>query len=183
MAIDLKHAWGHKMNFLLLLKPLNKMERHILLLSVAFMSLQDFLNEWMWSPPWTLSILIVVLHADLFSGIALSLKNGEGFSTKKFASWLFTVVAFLFLLGVTYNMPKINDALGWPAISPILAVISKCFYLLILLNTILSAFKNLVLVGALKGQIALLAIKYIDTYKNKAGEALIKTINSVKEEK
>jgi hypothetical protein len=40
-----------------------------------------------------------------------------------------------------------------------------------------------VLVGALKGQIALLAIKYIDTYKNKAGEALIKTINSVKEEK
>lgn len=183
MAINLKKAWCHKMKVVSLLTPLNSMERTTLLASVVFISFQDFLNEWIWHPAWMLGLLLAVLHADLFTGIALSLRRGEGFSTDKFTTWCFTVVGFLFLLGVMYNMPKVNTELGlFPIISPILEVISRCFYLMLLLNPILSALKNLVLAKAITGPIALWAIKYIDTYKNKAEDLLIASITKVRPE-
>jgi hypothetical protein len=183
MAIYLNKAWGHKMKVIGLLTPLNKMERMTLLFSVLFVSLQDFLNEWIWHPTWMLGLLLVVLFADLCTGIALSLRRGEGISTRKFTTWCFTVAGFIFLLGVMYNMPRVNTELGlFPMVSPILSVISRCFYLMFLLNPILSAMKNLVLVGALKGPLALFAIKYIDTYKNKAEDLLLTSIKKISPE-
>lgn len=183
MAINLKKAWCHKMNFLIILTPLTSMERLTLLLSVTFLSLQDFLNEWLWSPTWMIVMLLVVLHADLVTGIALSLRRKEGFSTNKFTTWMFTVAGFLFLLGFMYSMPKVNTELGlFPGFSPVLAVIAKCFYLLMLINPALSSIKNLVLVGALKGPLALYAVKYIDTYKNKHEDLILKSLGKLNPE-
>lgn len=161
------------------LSNLTLMERNFALLIVVFLSYQDFLNEWIWSPFWTIYVLLAILFADLCSGLALSLKRGEGFSTKKFTTWILTCFGFFFVLGVTFNFPKINEALFFPTLSPLLVVVSRCFYLLMLFNTLASTGKNMVLVGALKGNIGLFFLRYIDTYKNKAEDVLTKQFQEI----
>lgn len=86
---------------------------------------------------------------------------------------------FLFMLGVGYNFPRVNDVLGWPALSPLLTGIVRLLYLLMLTNTIISAGKNLTLVGAISGKVGEFFIKYIDTYKNRVEDIMVKQVKQI----
>ena len=149
------------------------MERSFILSIAILISFQDFLNEWVWNPMWTIYVLLAILISDLFFGVALSFKRHQGFSTRKFKIWILTCFGFIFILGATYNFPRINDALYFPMISPVLVVISRCFYLLMLFETCVSAGKNLVLLGGIKGRVAEWFTRYVDTGKNRV-EAILK---------
>lgn len=155
------------------------MEKVLFLMAVTFLSFEQWLDHYIWHPWWTIYVLLLSMLADLLSGIALSIKRGEHFSTRKFTVWISTMFGFLFMLGVGYNFPRVNDELGWPALSPLLSGIVRLLYLLMLTNTIVSAGKNLTLVGAIHGKVGEFFIKYIDTYKNRVEDIVVKQTKQI----
>lgn len=176
------YSWILKFNTVAAFKrTFGAMETVILLFVVTGCSMLDFANEWIWNPIWTMGILLAVLIADLISGFALSVKRSQGFSSRKFNVWILSVFGFLFILGVSYNLPRINEEFGFTFLTPLLIIISRCFFLLILLNTLLSAIKNMVLLGAIRGTLGDFFYKYIDTYKNRTERTLRDTIKDLKQ--
>ena len=170
---------GRKFDIGFTLKPLHKMEKVLFLMAVTFLSFEQWLDQYIWHPWWTIYVLLLSMLADLLSGISLSIKRGEHFSTRKFTVWISTMFGFLFMLGVGYNFPRVNDVLGWPALSPLLTGIVRLLYLLMLTNTIISAGKNLTLVGAISGKVGEFFIKYIDTYKNRVEDIMVKQVKQI----
>lgn len=155
------------------------MEKGFFLIVVTFLSFEQWLDQYVWHPWWTIYVLLLSMAADLLSGVALSIKRGEHFSTRKFTVWITTVFGFMFMLGVGYNFPRVNNELGWPALSPLLTGIVRLLYLLMLTNTIISTGKNLTLVGAIHGKVGEFFIKYIDTYKNRVEDIMTKQIDEI----
>lgn len=137
------------------------------LLAACLLSVNAWINNWVWEPTWSIGIMLVVLLADFLTGTTLSLKNGEGFSTKKATAWGWSVLSTWVLLGIAHNMPRLNREFGFTEIETLIAYIPRALYLYILLIQLGSAIKNAALAGILKGAIADFALKYIDTYKKK----------------
>lgn len=127
----------------------------------------EFINNWVWSPPWTFMFIIIVLISDWLSAIARDCKQGLGFSTKKSEKfWMVKVPMYLVILGIVHNLPKINLIFGPEAMQPVLDKAPGAIYVAVLSYTLTSVLKNCVLAGEFDGRVAQIINKYIDTYKN-----------------
>lgn len=141
-----------------------------LLLSAEFalFSLTGFLEQWLWSPLYSLIIYLIVLTADFISGIFVGMKvRNEGFLTQKGQRLPVILVCHLILLGVFFNLGKINDDLGVKGVDDVVFNgIARAFYFYVITINLTSFIKNLVMLGYVKGAVADFFTKYIDKQKN-----------------
>jgi hypothetical protein len=147
-----------------LLSP--KMDALLSLLIAVGGGLVIAMENWLWSPLWSLVFLFIVVVFDMITAIDLQIKLGDTFRTSKV---LKTVVDFLFLLGflgILHSMPKVNAIFGAPQADPFLKLFPPAIYIYVLLNQLASAAKNAALAGRLKPPVSDFVIKYIDRHKD-----------------
>ena len=140
--------------------------------SIALASMVASIELWVWSPFYSLVIYFVVLVADFVSGVMVGVKKrNEGFLTQKAQRLPVILIGHLILLGVFYNLGKINHDLGIQGLNNVVfdGAARTAYFYVIGINLV-SFIKNLVLLGALKGKAGEFLTKYVDTQKNLTNE-------------
>lgn len=144
------------------------MSKVLYILTLVILSIfSAFIQEWVWSPIWMIGFMTVILIGDFITGVGVSFKKNQGFSSRKAMKWVFTVFAVWFVLGVSYNFPKINQEIGIPGVTETLTLFPKILYWIMLLFQLSSCIKNAALLGIFPTKVATWIIKYIDRHKDK----------------
>lgn len=140
----------------------------MLSIQLAFFSLFDFVNQWIWSPPYSLVVYFIVLGADFLSGVAVGMKvKNEGFMTQKGQRLFIIFPAHLVILGVLFNLGRINSDIGFKGVDEaIFNGAARAFYFYVIGINLISFMKNLVMLGYIKGAVATFFENYIDKHKN-----------------
>lgn len=141
----------------------------LLSIEVSMLSLLvAWIENWVWSPMYTLVFYAIVLSADFLSGIMVGVKvRHEGFLTQKAQRLPIILACHLVLLGLLYNAERINTDIGFADINPIFfSGIARGFYFYTIGVNLVSFVKNLVMLGYVKGAVAQFFEKNIDTQKN-----------------
>jgi hypothetical protein len=141
----------------------------LLSIEVAMLTLvATAIEQWLWSPFYSLVIYFIVLTADFVSGIYVGMRvRKEGFLTQKGQRLPVILVCHLVLLGVFYNLGRINEDLGVGGIDAVIFEgVARAFYFYVISINLMSFIKNMVLLGYLKGAIADFFQRYIDKQKN-----------------
>lgn len=128
--------------------------------------ISEFISHWVWNPPYALGFMTVVLICDWISAIARDCKIANGFSTQKSERFVLKLIAYWMILGIVFNLPRINTIHGTESVQSLINKMPSAIYMVMLSYTITSIVKNWVLAKQLDGRIAKVINKYIDTYKN-----------------
>lgn len=134
----------------------------------AMLSLTGVLEQWLWSPLYSLVVYLLILTADFLSGIAVGMRvRNEGFLTQKGQRLPVILICHLILLGFFYNLGRINNDLAVKGVDVIVFDgIARAFYFYVISINLISFLKNLVLLGYIKGAVADFFEKFIDKQKN-----------------
>jgi len=135
---------------------------------LALISMVSFINEWVWSPAYTLAIYFILLGADFLSGVAVGMKiKKEGFLTAKGQRIFIIFPAHLIILGVLFNAGRINTDIGIKDIPEgLFTGAARGFYFYVMGINLLSFAKNLALLGLMPPKAAEFLAKYVDKNKN-----------------
>ena len=145
----------------------NKFQIEIaMILSISLAWINTFIETYIFFPSWALWILIATLMLDLISAVILSFKRGVGFRTDRFMDSIFKMVFMVILLGIMYNLPKINEVIGLVGVTDTLEYFPRIIYWYLILNTLASAGKNAALAKILPDWIAKFFMRYVDKYKD-----------------
>lgn len=127
-------------------------------------------EHWIWSPFYTLVIYFAVLGADFLSGVAVGIKvRKEGFITQKGQRLFIIFIVHFVLLGVMFNLGRINTDLGVEEIpAKMFDVVARTFYMYVLGINIISFARNCSALGIIKGSIADFLVKNIDPHKSQS---------------
>lgn len=125
-------------------------------------------EKWVWSPFYSIVVYMCVLAADFISGVFVGMtKKREGFMTSKGQRLFIIFPTHFILLGVMFNLGRINADLGIKEIpASVFDLAARSFFFYVLIINLLSFAKNLSLLGLLKGKAAKLLEEYIDPHKN-----------------
>jgi hypothetical protein len=73
----------------------------------VFLSVVSFVEQWIWSPLWSLLFFTVILSVDFLLSVIVDFKK-EGLNTAKGIKFLMSVVVAWVVLGVAHNLSKLN---------------------------------------------------------------------------
>lgn len=137
-------------------------------ISLACTTIISGVEMWIWSPFYSLVVYFIVLIADFSAGVAVGVKKRhEGFLTAKAQRLPIIALAHLIILGIFFNLGRINHDLGIRDLgSGIFDISARTVYFYILGVNLMSFFKNLALLGYLPKKVSDFLIRYIDTHKN-----------------
>lgn len=140
----------------------------LLALVATSLSIIPFIEQWIWSPAYSLVFYFIILIGDFISGLAVGvIKRKEGFLTQKAQRLPIIMVCHLILLGVAYNLGRVNNDLGVASIGvAIFDSAARVIYFYVIGVNFFSFIKNITLLGYLKGEIGTFIMKYIDKQKN-----------------
>lgn len=132
----------------------------------------DFFTLWIWSPYWSFVLLQATLLADMISAIGVSYKRGGGFETRKSFKTILTGLSYTVMLGLIFNLPRVNDEFGFSELTPTISHFGKAVYTFCYTNLALSFLKNVTIIGLIPGPIGKMIYRYIDVYKNDVGDQI-----------
>lgn len=145
--------------------------KNILLIVMTLVFLFDlfpFLEKWVWSPFYTFIIFAAVVTLDFVTAVAVNWEK-EKFVTQKAIKFPFTLVAYLLLFGIVFNLPKVIDSFGVGDF--ISAEAFRLFaigvYMLCFSINLVSAAKHLSILGLIPKAVANFITKFIDIHKGK----------------
>lgn len=129
----------------------------------VLLSIVTFVEQWVWSPLWSLMGFTIILLVDFILSIII-----EGaFNTKKGVKFVMSVVVAWVILGVAHNLPRLNAEFGEGIIdAKVFSLFGTAVYLVWLLFNLLSIVKKSALLGLIPKPIASFLIRYIDRHKN-----------------
>lgn len=137
-----------------------------------------FVENWIWSPFWSLFLMWVLISADFVSGVSVAFKRKEGFHSNKALKSVRTIISYTVILGFVFNFPKINTVFGTSDVQGLIEKFPGYLYMIIFTYLFLSFVKNLVLLGLIKGVVGKWIYDYIDVYKNKESDKFFKNDNN-----
>ena len=127
------------------------------------LSLVSFVEQWIWSPLWSLLGFTFILLVDFILSIIID----GSFNTKKGIKFVMSVVVAWVILGVAHNLPRLNAEFGAGMVdAKVFALFGTVIYIVWLLFNLLSIVKKSALLGLIPKPIAVFLIKYIDKHKN-----------------
>lgn len=137
-------------------------------LQLALLSMVSFIDNWIWSPPYSLFVYFILLGSDFLSGVAVGMKvKKEGFITAKGQRIFIIFPAHLVILGVLFNAGRINKDLGIQDTPEALFTgAARAFYFYVMGINLISFSKNLALLDMLPPKAAEFLAKYVDKDKN-----------------
>lgn len=129
----------------------------------VFLSVVSFVEQWIWSPLWSLLFFTVILSVDFLLSVIVDFKK-EGLNTAKGIKFLMSVVVAWVVLGVAHNLSKLNIEFGTKAInSSIFDGFSTVIYMAWLLFNLASIIRHASILGYMPKPIATFFLKYINT--------------------
>ena len=129
----------------------------------VLLSLVSFVEQWIWSPLWSLLGFTFILLVDFILSIIID----GAFNTKKGVKFVMSVVVAWVILGVAHNLPRLNAEFGAGMVdAKVFALFGTVIYLVWLLFNLLSIVKKSALLGLIPKPIAAFLIRYIDKHKN-----------------
>lgn len=139
----------------------------------------SFIEQWVWSPLWTLLLLTIVICLDFIAAVAKNLDK-EGFITNKAIKLPFVLLSYWVFLAIAYNLPALNKELGIEGIGhDVFNIFSKSFYWLCLIINLQSLLHHASSLGLLPKPIANFVLKWIDRHKVVIED---KSLNSLSQE-
>lgn len=147
----------------------------VLLTGSFFISFIAIFEHWVWSPWWSFVIFCMVFFMDWITAIRVSFKRGGTFNTEKTIDFFGRLVFSALLLCIVHNAPKLNSALGVTdeRMRMILELAPSGLYLSLFFTTLISAVKNAVIVGWVKGRTAKWIYKNFDSHKNNENDNIL----------
>lgn len=136
-----------------------------------------FLEQWVWTPFWTLIVFFGVVLLDFITAVASSW-NEKRFVTSKAIKVPFTLISYFILFAVLHSLGKVVESfeLGHilnPVAFRFLAI--STYFLCFAIN-LLSALKHMAKLGLIPPAVARFIEKFIDIHKNKLDAQLDKEI-------
>lgn len=161
---------------------------HILPLVILGTSFISFIEQWIWTPAWSLLLFSVVYILDFFAAVAVSIKKRrkieedehkhplldddaffkdirEGISTRKALRAGLSLMASLIVIAIIFNLEKLIEPLGDSSMT-IFSTIAIGFFVYWVLINIVSTLKHLSILGVVPKGMVDFFIKYVDTHKN-----------------
>lgn len=137
------------------------------------------LEEWVWSPFWTLILLVGVITLDFISAVA-SNWGKEKFKTEKAAKVPIVIFCYILLLAILNSLGKVMESFEMDHIFNPIAFdyLAKSVYFLCFSINFLSALKHMSNLGLLPKQVSNYIAKFIDIQKNKMETAVVGEINN-----
>lgn len=145
----------------------------LILLTATGGALVPFIEQWLWSPAWTLLVFGGVFIVDWATAIGVSFVRGGGFESKKLLITILKGIFFYFLFISLYVFNLVFAGL-FPTMEPIetMALLPKIMFLYAMVSTFLSSIKNAAILGIVDNATVAFIYKYIDVYKNQATDRL-----------
>jgi hypothetical protein len=146
-----------------------------------FLFFLPFLEQYIWSPFWTLGIFYAVLTLDFVTAVAASWDERK-FVTSKAIKFPFTAVSYFILFGILHSLGKaveafqLSDVLN-PVAFRFLAI--STYFLCFTIN-MLSSLKHMSKLGLIPRAVAKYIERFIDIHKNKLEEQAETIINPEK---
>ncbi len=131
-----------------------------------------WVETWIWSPVFSLFLLLGAMLLDTITAVKRNLHLGLGVETKKLPNFLINFIIIVGFLSMFHNLSRLNevylsDVEGLNMGLDFLAVV---VYMVIFFSQMLSAVKNAAVAGilpkALEKILAGILSKYVDIYKN-----------------
>jgi hypothetical protein len=147
--------------------------KNLILLSIFItLGIVPFIENWIWSPFWSLMLFTAVFTLDFVAAIFVAMQKKddlvvEGFKTHKGLRFILSLGAAWVILAFAFNLQKLNAEWGEDLLSSkVLNTFAIVMYLMWLLLNIASAVKHLSKLGLIPKPVAKFFIKYVDTHKN-----------------
>lgn len=151
-------------------------------LSINFI-MTTFIEQWVWTPAWTLLLFWGVLTLDFFCAVSVAMLNQKkalektlppakavglrGFSTEKATKFIVTLIVVTMVLMFLHLIDIAAVDMGMDkSISVYMDKFSVVVYWVWLLFNFVSAIKHMTILGIVPEQIANFFIKYVDVQKN-----------------
>lgn len=139
----------------------------IIIMTAVLGFLTTFIEQWIWSPIWTLVLLTIIVCLDFVAAVSNNL-NKEGFITEKAIKLPFVLLSYWCFLAIAYNLPALNRDLGIDGIGPeVFNIFSKSLYWLCLLINLQSLLRHSSALGLLPKPIANFFLRWIDQHKTR----------------
>jgi len=141
------------------------------------------LEEWLWSPLWTLFLLIAVIILDFISAVASNWEKDKGLKTEKAIKVPVTIAAYIILLAIMNSLGKAVTAFEMDEIFNPVAFdyMAKSVYFLCFSINFISALKHMSNLGLIPKPVAKFIERFIDTHKNRIEEVIDNKIISPQE--
>lgn len=156
----------HQMNMSLLINT-------SIAMTLIFLTL-PVLEKFIWSPFWTLFLLIGVIILDFISAVAANYKKDKGLKTEKAIKVPVTIAAYIILLAICNNLGRAIDEFGMAEVFNPVAFdyMAKAVYFLCFSINLISALKHMSNLGLIPKPVAKFIERFIDTHKNKIEETI-----------
>ena len=130
------------------------------------------LEEWVWSPFWTLILLMGVIVLDFITAVAANWE--EKFKTEKAIKVPIVMFSSVLLLAILNSLGKVMVAFEMNEIFNPVAFdyLAKSVYFLLFSINFLSALKHMSNLGILPKAVVKFVAKFIDIHKNKIDVAI-----------
>lgn len=144
----------------------------VLLNFATFMTLTllfvPFLENYIWSPFWTLFVFVGVVMLDFITAVSASWKEKK-FVTSKAIKVPFTLMAYIILFSILHSLGKVVEAFEMHHIlNPIaFRFLAISVYFLCFAINLLSALKHMAKMGLIPKPVARFIEKFIDIQKNR----------------
>lgn len=156
------------------MKYYSKLELLLITIPASLGLMVTFTEQWIFSPFWSLMLLLIILFGDWCLGLSVSIRRGGTFESKKAWDWIKRTIFTVFLLGICFNAAKLNTAFGFQdnRLITVLSTIPTGFYLWTMSVNLISIIKNAVVMGWMEGRVAKWLYKNLDQSKNDPSDRL-----------
>mgnify|MGYP006928181830 CR=1 FL=1 len=145
-------------------------------LFLTAVSFFEFIENWFWSPAWTILLFWAVFTLDFVSASTLSVQTRrknpssdemEGFSTRKATRFVVSIICATGVLVIAFLISKAAQGFGMDdSMVSYLEFFPVLAYWTWLSVSFISACRHLAELGVIPKPIANILIKYIDVHKN-----------------
>ena len=134
-----------------------------------------FLEEYVWSPFWTIIVFLAVVLLDFITAVASSWRERK-FVTEKAIKVPFVICAYVVLFAVLHSLGRVIEAFNMgDMLNPIaFDYLAKSVYFLCFAINLTSALKHMANMGLLPKAVSTFIGKFIDIHKSRIDSQLEK---------